>query len=578
MDNILLRYIVPFAYEMKKKGSAYDGLNRCLKKSGEWVNVEWDEVEKIESDCYEYLKKLYPKYYDDVMQSGVGTIWEYRGNKDSSLFPTIVYENKEVCSIEINAKVSRIGLFVLKNEIGLFWYETEFIEKKGDPKINLEELTNYQYEIKELARTDHNYYLLFKGKEFFPPLKVKMKSEEEEAFFKDEILQRRKKVEKQSFVDRITGKGKRKNISEISEVIFNLKKDKISINKGTEIAANYQLKSNMPLGSWVHEMLSFPKFNIRYYPGIKHHKENNPQEFYKIPDKAILFQYVAANIENCRLEELAYRLTNGYKKSYIIPSDIRERMYEPFGNMLWYAEKEGCGTYANYNDDNKGFLLGNKKERVCKDYFFMYMNLLQQSYVILKLSEEIATTFSMLGMDYQSGSLKIGKKLEDIQMRINVFLFKSTHASVSHIGHHNVFYEYVEKNLLIKEDIESLREGLDSLNEIQKRHEDDKVTIGLGVLSVFAILGAFRDAEDVIKLFINDTAKQADIITGAYIAIAIIFLLVIIALKDTHMKFFQIVIDEIKEIFRRPRRRRRRRFHLPQIKWRRILKKFRKNT
>ncbi len=100
---------------------------------------------------------------------------------------------------------------------------------------------------------------------------------------------------------------------------------------------------------------------------------------------------------------------------------------------------------------------------------------------------------------------------------------KSVYASVSHVQHQNDFYEYVEKQLRIKEDIKSITMGLEALADLQKirlkenaarererikeekelqeekkQLENDSLSIGLSVISLFAIFSAFADGIAII--------------------------------------------------------------------------------
>ena len=85
------------------------------------------------------------------------------------------------------------------------------------------------------------------------------------------------------------------------------------------------------------------------------------------------------------------------------------------------------------------------------------------------------------------------------------------HTSVSQMQTQNDFYQFAKKNLRLREEIQSLTAGVDFLEELletqeeqrrqekenaellQRQQEEDKLSVGVAVLSLLAILSAFAD-------------------------------------------------------------------------------------
>lgn len=535
-----LRYIVPFAYNDKKKSQAYEYVCDRLLASGRWVN---DELQG-DSDCYKYLREQYVlKRNGKYNINSIGSIWNYQKEANADKRKALVSVKYESEQQTIIAGIVDAGLYLLKNGVGLFWYEAEFKDGKAkNSEIAMDTLIPFQYEFKELAsRSECKYKLYYEGRK-------EVRLEEIEHY------EMTAGGDEEAFVCEYKGKTYQIPPSVIAQIantndIEQIQLKRLPHNDISVFHMQYQIVAKTPLGVWINGMLSDLDCNVQYYPEVESKSRNCT-----MPDKAILYQYVVADITKDERENLAYCLTNGYKDSYKVDASTKERMRCAFDNITWYAEKEGCGIYANYTEDNKTFLTENMQQRAMGDYFFLYMNLLQQSYVLLNVSEEIATTISADREAYIVGKPRNGKLLEGIQMKIDIFLVKNMHASVSHIGHHNLFYEYVEERLRIRNDIASMREGLEALEEIHRRQEDNKLTIGLAVLSVFGIVSVFKDMKETLDIFEKIGTYGAHVWIAFGIAL-VISVLVLFVLRDSLFKLFVFTASELKNIFRNIRKR-----------------------
>jgi hypothetical protein len=128
------------------------------------------------------------------------------------------------------------------------------------------------------------------------------------------------------------------------------------------------------------------------------------------------------------------------------------------------------------------------------DYFIIYIILLYQQYSILFYTEQLELTFPA---DLNKISLN---SLQNYSEKINMFLIKSVYASVSHLEQHNNVYRYIGKTLCIKDNINDLTVGLDSLSEIIRNKNSDEdaerekqISNSLNSLALVVIASALTD-------------------------------------------------------------------------------------
>ena len=504
MENIRLvsqriRYIVPFSYQQDEM--RYEKICESLEQSEVWSKTDLREGEQ---DVYSYM---FDAFSQKDNRSNVGVAWTYeKRDKKGRILQLAWLRKKEDKEILVECKEA--GLFLFRSGIGLFWYELIFPKNE----MTVEELVSFQNKFKELNRSD-NTLVLYQ--------------------IVDDSM--RQKAE--------GGQTKLENYPE-----------------GIDLCTNYQMigeKENRQIkfwackkfimGNWIAEVLGNLECAIRFkperkncFPNVIHKQETKDQSF--VPDKAILFQYAVIDETEAVKRDLlnmAYYLSNGYKSSYIMPEEIESQMYKPFENAYWYVTRGGCGYFIRCQKENKQFYTKGMSNKVVYDYFILYILLLYQSYTLLHYAEKIQNVLSADTKDYleNTGYTDI---LERITTEINVFLVKSVYASVSHIHHQNVFYEYAEKMLGIKEDIQSITLGLESLEELQKmklrereeqeekeleskrQQRENRLNLGLGALSLFAIFSAILDGYDIaekIAEFFSLKGIYEDILCGAVLLV-----------------------------------------------------------
>ena len=534
VSDSLFRYIVPFSYDDKTKEDSYTYAIRKLKEAN-WI---LEKRSSKESECFEYLRTIYTME-EDVKENNtvVGSIWKipYNNKERVSIVyqQEVVEDNKKHQKTVLEAQIVDAGIYLLKNKIGLFWYEIDI--KNRD--ITLDLLVEFQNRFKELANRDDAILIKLSGEflveknDIFPSngdipncYDVSLISKENKKV-KENNTQQAYKIENKTIVNGISLLKDQKEIKTANLKAIEIKKnDKKLYNLKYDITLN-----TSKWGVWISRKLAEMNCEISFYPNRSEQLEKT------IPDKALLFNYIAIQEGLQKEQELkyaAYYLTKGYKKSYKPNSSFQTEMVYPFENIIWNAQKEGCGIYVSFSDDNKGFMSGGMKDRVSRDYFHLYMSLLQQSYTLLRFSEEIATSIPTDKDEYRYYGARIEKKLEDLQLRINIFLMKNVYSSVGFSGQHNQFYTYIEKTLNIKEDISALNSGMEVLEELLRRKELERRDTALMLISLLSLLAFPHTMAEVIGIPIDNILGFSDvtinyILYGLYFVTILLFVFVL---------------------------------------------------
>ena len=257
------------------------------------------------------------------------------------------------------------------------------------------------------------------------------------------------------------------------------------------------------------------------------------------PDKALIFNYVLLQqqetITDQQLQKTAFWLANGYTQNYLPSAQALAEGIHPFEDVCLYASRSGCGYYAAVNDGNRAFFTGNFNDNIRKDYFFLYLLTLYQSFSLMHFSEICSTEFPSDPTLYNE-SPEIGARLDALVSELNTFLMKGMHSSVSSVQHHNDFYNYLTARLMIREDIESIKIGTEALVEIQhsrreraeaklreaeaeaEKQRDRRQNIALAVLSLFSLFAVFGEIHElywnIVKL--QPVAIMQEISNGSW--------------------------------------------------------------
>ena len=194
----------------------------------------------------------------------------------------------------------------------------------------------------------------------------------------------------------------------------------------------------------------------------------------KVIDKPILFSYVSV-LDEDKLSDAyyksAYYLSTGFTTKYEYNERRMEKVFRPFDNIIWEISKEGCCGLAVVENE-KHYLYSDFKTRVKNDYFLLYILVLHQAHVMLDFSNMIARELPADYESYDDGEGKLYEIIKKIKLRLNVFLARNVYTSVSHIQHHNEFYDYAVRRLDIEHDIQSVSAGLGALEKTQQMNKE----------------------------------------------------------------------------------------------------------
>lgn len=569
VDAYKLRYIVPFYFAMEG-GQTFDTICARITASADWEVKDVRELAKegsnrkqnpqdedepkmegtneIDQDLYAYITDLYKQHpYEtnsENRKNNIACAWDYAAQ---GKLPVIFGLKREEHVDKF--KIGKAGLFLYRSGIGLLWYEIELFKRNNNNPPTVSELICFQNRLKELnQKKKKEEWIEFRENTIKDPDKGKLKKSAD-VTESDEYLQ----------FDTFKTTSVRENNREWTQ---NIKIENIWVERGyieglddslrdsaftfTEMKAYYnrnkdcwtikwnaQCQFNM--GEWIVRLLDpvIPYTELHFLPEKRNYLygDGKPGHYKWVPDKAILFNYVFVDYENAGkdyLQTIAYYLTNGYPETYQIPRRVEQMMQFPYGNICWYTSIEGFGYYVRKQDVphskiksyQNDFLTG-----IIAGYFLLFIHLLYQRYTLIYFAERIEENLSADSDDYKLKSeaddeitklysQRCIEQLEDIRMDINVFLIKSVNASVSHAGYQNEFYDYSEKRLGIRDNIESVTSGLQSLEELQqirldrkmqvveekRQKENEKITNTVGMLSILAVVSAYADGFSTIEV------------------------------------------------------------------------------
>lgn len=261
------------------------------------------------------------------------------------------------------------------------------------------------------------------------------------------------------------------------------------------------------LGKWLSDVIGANALKIRFWAEreIKSSEGSNVS----VPDKALLFQYLfIEQAKDPKRDNLVFQIANGYDGKYNAPDDITKSLYKPFGNTCFYVSKAGMACIATNIDSNEAFFDDQFRGKYVRDYFFIYILLIYQSYSCAHYSRLL--TKLPAETDLFDKHAKYMKELEALNEQIQLFLVKSVFESVSNIHHQNGVYRYGEDVLCVKEDIQSLMIGLNALEEMEKdkRKEAEekrgrRVNRILMTIGFMAVVSAWIDALNLVDWIIE---------------------------------------------------------------------------
>ncbi len=294
------------------------------------------------------------------------------------------------------------------------------------------------------------------------------------------------------------------------------------------------------MGKWAIQLLETSSLNIHFWAERKVKMEDNTEIV--IPDKALLFQYLYVDsLDKQKRNDLAFRIGNGYDQKYKASALLESEIYEPFGNISFYVSKAGLAYVASNNDTNSDFFENNFIGKFVRDYFFIYVLNLYQTYscshysrLLTKLPADVKTI--------DNNEIYVNR-IESLDTQINLFLVKSTYETVSNIQHQNGAYIYSKQALRIEEDMESLTKGLRALRSIedekQKEIEQERIdkkdraiNNGLILFGFIAVVSAMIDALNLIDWVYSPNVKSVwHILILLFIAVPAIYMILIFVIN-----------------------------------------------
>ncbi len=287
------------------------------------------------------------------------------------------------------------------------------------------------------------------------------------------------------------------------------------------------------MGNWLAKLMCAEELGIRFWA---ERETNEVDRKIRIPDKALLFQYAFIDkVTDYPIDDFIFRIANGYDEKYNAPNNIDDKIYRPFGNINYYFSKSGMSCVVANMDSNESFFGSQFREKYTRDYFFIYMLLLYQSYSCAHYSRLL----TKLPADESAFNKKAEyvEKLESLNEQINLFLVKSVFESVSNVHHQNDVYRYGKKELCIEEDIQSLTVGLEALKDMERDKRDRKVDSALVIFGFMVVISAWIDGLNLVDWFINSNMTVNPWHIGiSGIVLALTLYLVFIFLRNRRKK------------------------------------------
>ncbi len=306
--------------------------------------------------------------------------------------------------------------------------------------------------------------------------------------------------------------------SGVNFLTFDIKIDNEEGLKDIQDIINFQYSFKMitsererplnPIGNWICNELN----KISNVNSVKNDAEIKCFNYELYNSNIILFNYLVLKeyedkpIDKKIMQLLGFYLSSGFNTGFKAPENLENSSFSPFGNVLWFANSLGCGQYVtvrvkkqsgddeislreNFFLKRKGYNSQEQNEQkesdykssmpsiMFDDYFYLYILLLYQHFSILTFSERIELIFPTDPKQFEhtqnNKSENNIKLVEDFSKQISLFLIKSIYSTVSHVVHHNDYYRYVSKQLLIQENIHGLTIGLDSLQQLIRIQKND---------------------------------------------------------------------------------------------------------
>lgn len=302
------------------------------------------------------------------------------------------------------------------------------------------------------------------------------------------------------------------------------------------------------MGVWISRVFNTQDLGISF---LAERKIEDGEKSVCVPDKALLFQYLFLE-KTCAddRKDILFHVSNGFNASYNTPESIELNTYKPFANSEFYISNAGMCCLVTNEDSNENFFTHQFKDRYVRDYFFIYILLLYQSYSCVHFSRLLTE----LPADEKTfrRDLQYVDKLDVLSNRVNLFLVKSVFDSVSNMHHQNGVYRYGKDALSIEADIRSLTVGLDALRAVEferknqeeqlvqkekekqeaedKEKREQKIDRALTLFGLLVVISALLDGLNLVDWMIKNDFQfnPGHIVISAVIVLVTVYLLVVL--------------------------------------------------
>lgn len=466
-SKMCLRYVVPFKFcgsfteAVKKVEEQYDEGNGQKKI---WERKK-NASAKSESDLYDYIRNEYcfPDELNEQSEQKNGCEWVYwkseeAESKNGQSIKKLIYFADKIKKTDYelpsswNIDIINLGLILFRNNMGFIWYEIKILEKS----VTSNKLKRFQNVIRELNRGESSYLWEKQVLADCPDFGLLLDDRQN----KEQMSNR---MYKKYIIPFSIGRWINDIVNFINVEYFARRKSAYT---------SMVQKSLQNTNSLLYKQI---------YPKMCVEDEISAEGDKFLPDKAILFTYISFEDINEVTDaldlkySLVYHLTNGYKDSYHFSNELISEIKRPFNNAFWYATQEGASYIAWTTADNKEVFNSLILSKVKMDYFTLYLKVLFQSFSLLVYAERIQQEISAVSSQYIIG--RIDNSLTRLYSEINLFLTKNMATSVSYVHHQSEFYTYIKNQLRVREDIESVTDGLaalDSLRREQLQYKENK--------------------------------------------------------------------------------------------------------
>lgn len=488
----LLRYIVPFTvdYDMQ----SFSEVCHRLSERGQWkVMTRSELVPSHEEDLYDFFYKNLTTTASDGMVLGdrdtnIGVCFSSTDTNYKTLYYHYIKDGiREVKEFYITDR----GLVLFKNGISLFWYDVKVDFTEPD------DLVLFQNRFKELnsihfTKSEANKYHFSDRlkKDNDPDTEVRLYT------FGNVIAKELNRWfgEVGFFPSRVNEILRQQNL----KALYKEWREKTDAWKKAD--PNYQRtetfrkeekafvqKKNL----WVNLTVEDAKRLADEY-----NMGRTPDKTVAgiVPDRAILYSYIVFDAkeepgdseeekqalisEMCRY---AYYFSRGYKESYRVTKDAGEEkkhMFFRHENDLWESALEGTGCFVlvyehltdQFNKPRSNSFYDNIRVNEMKgDYFIMLVHLLYQYYSLALYTDKISRILQqdpVKYLEYDDHTEELYDNILNYKVQLDVFFSSCMFKSVSHTTDIGRIYAYIEDNMLIQENTESIRKGLSNLESL----------------------------------------------------------------------------------------------------------------